>query len=94
MIKLARPGQWSPAMKIALALVIMLVLLACGLVVEYVLIVHVISHSQQQWCDTLKLLTTTKTPKPLNPSVNPSREQAYNLYEDFVHLHSLFSCTS
>lgn len=84
--------HWTHAMKVALALVTVILLLIAGLVVEYAVAAHVAWHTQQQWCDTLNLLTKDKVPEPADPAANPSREQTYQLYEDFVHLRGTFGC--
>lgn len=53
---------------------------------------HQVASSQQQWCDTLDLLTRTPVPKPADPKANPSREATYELYRDFVKLKDKFNC--
>jgi transketolase C-terminal domain/subunit len=50
------------------------------------------SHNQSQWCATLELLTSRPVVKPADPARNPSRVEAYELYEDFVKLRSRFGC--
>ena len=79
-------------MKVAMAIVVMSLLLAFGLVTEYALTLHVLSDSQQQWCTTLDLLTKDKVPYPSDPKANPSRVEAYILYKDFVSIRDEFGC--
>jgi hypothetical protein len=51
-----------------------------------------VHRSQQQWCDTLALLTSQPVQRPADPAANPSREQAYRYYADFVTLRDRFGC--
>jgi hypothetical protein len=80
------------ATRIALAAAAMILVIICGLGVDYLLVEHVIQHSQQQWCDTITLLTTTPVPSPSDPANNPSRVAEYRLYKDFVTLKRRFNC--
>jgi hypothetical protein len=82
----------SRATWMALTAAGMFLLIAVGLAGGYFLILHAISHSTSQWCDTLRLLTAHKVPYPASPSKNPSRLEAYNLYEDFSRLKVKFGC--
>ena len=86
--------HWNHAMKVALAIIVMALLIICGIVLEYAITLHQISHSQEQWCDTLKLLTSDKIPYPSDPGKNPSRVETYDLYKDFTYLKSQFGCGS
>lgn len=51
--------------------------------------VHV---SQEQWCTVLNTLTRNPVPKPADPAANPSRVEAYTLYQEFVSLRGNFGC--
>lgn len=51
-----------------------------------------VHQDQLQWCATLDLLTSQPVPRPANPAANPSREQAYQLYTDFMALRGRFGC--
>jgi hypothetical protein len=48
--------------------------------------------SNHRWCDTLTLLTARPVPKPASPAANPSRQQSYVLYTDFVRLRHQLGC--
>jgi hypothetical protein len=48
--------------------------------------------NQQEWCDTLRLLTKTPVIYPSDPATNPSRVFAYELYKDFLKLKTEFGC--
>ena len=51
-----------------------------------------VNQSNHRWCDTLVLLTARPVPKPADPAANPSREQSYVLYSDFVRLRRNLGC--
>lgn len=80
------------ATKVAFTAAIMVLLVICGLAVNYWLTVRTIDHTETQWCDTLSLLTSKPVAYPSDPQKNPSRVGQYELYEDFVHLKSKFGC--
>lgn len=82
----------SPATKIALSIVMVLLLMVAGLSVEYWMITSVIRHSEAQWCDTLSLLTERPVAKPADPKANPSREGQYLFYVNLVQLKEHFGC--
>lgn len=82
----------SFATRFALSLAFMALLVVAGLALDYGLTLHALSMNNSHWCDTLNLLTSVKVPQPPNPGANPSREQAYLLFDDFVRLHSQFGC--
>jgi hypothetical protein len=84
--------QWSHAMRVALVTALMVLLIVCALIVNYAMTIRAIGHSQGQWCDTLTLLTRDKIPYPADPAKNPSRVEAYVLYQDFVHIKDQFGC--
>jgi len=84
----------SRATKLALSIVLAFMLITGAAIAEYGLIEHVIHSSQSQWCDTLDLLTKQKIPYPADPAKNPSRLEAYDLYQDFTHLKAEFNCRS
>ena len=92
MITFFRRMRLSHAMKVALAISTLTLLIICGVAVEYALTLQVISRSQSQWCSTLDLLTKDKVPYPADPKANPSRVEAYVLYEDFIHIKDQFGC--
>ena len=72
------------------------ILIAFSLVLTIVLGVAYTTYSLQtsnhNWCSTLTLLTKQPVPKPTNPAQNPSREQAYIFYTDFVALKGKLGC--
>lgn len=51
-----------------------------------------VSTSEHKWCSTLDLLTSHRVPKPTEPQANPSREQAWIFYSDFVSLRQQLGC--
>ena len=48
--------------------------------------------SQHHWCLALQTLTQHPVPKPSDPTVNPSREQSYILYQELVSIKNGFGC--
>ena len=48
--------------------------------------------SDHRWCATMNLLTHEPEAPPANPASNPSREQNYKLYADFLALRQDFGC--
>jgi hypothetical protein len=82
----------SHATRVAWIAMIVILAMLGSIAGGYLLIRYQISHSQQQWCDTIKLLTGTPVPSPSDPAKNPSRVEAYRLYEDFVTLKTRFGC--
>jgi len=51
-----------------------------------------VAASNRQWCATITLLTRRPVPRPADPAANPSRQNAYVLYRDFVMLGQRFGC--
>lgn len=82
----------SRAARQAGLVMLMLALLAAGVITNAFVTGHQIQHRQQQWCAALQILTATPVPKPADPKANPSRVQAYRLYEDFVVIEREFGC--
>lgn len=81
-----------PAARTAAAGMLLLTLVA-GLVVAGILYTgYQVHRDEQQWCDTLSLLTSQPVQRPADPAANPSREQAYRYYTDFVTLREHFGC--
>lgn len=79
---------------IALCVSGLVLLFAAAVAGNYLLTDYQIGHAQKQWCDTFTLLTGAPVPVPANPAANPSRVQAYRLYEDFITLRARFGCRS
>lgn len=71
----------------ALATIVVALLLA-----NFLFTAHEVNGSQHQWCSTLTLLTSRPVPRPADPGANPSREQTYVLYSDFVQLRHRLGC--
>lgn len=82
----------SRATKFALAIVLLFVLIVGAISVNFLMVEHAVSRSQQQWCDTLTLLTSHPVPYPPDAAKNPSRLADYELYEDFVKIRVEFGC--
>lgn len=59
---------------------------------SYVLGLNALHRSNQNWCAALVLLTGNPVPRPADPAANPSREQAYELYQDFIAIERRFGC--
>ena len=55
---------------------------------------HQVTASQHQWCSTLDLLTARPVPRPADVAANPSRENAWILYSDFVDLRDRLGCAA
>jgi len=60
---------------------------------EEAAIAAAVSYSDTRWCGALSVLTATPVAYPSDPAKNPSRVEAYQLYEDFVHIKANFRCT-
>lgn len=83
---MSRPARYALGVVAALAVV-------AGLVAGGVFYTGWAVHrDEQQWCDTLNLLTSQPVARPADPAANPSREQAYRYYADFVTLREHFGC--
>ena len=85
-----RPVTYATKVALLVALLVTLFLLSQGF--NYWLTLHQIQQTSSQWCDTLDLLTQNKIPQPSDPAANPSREEAYQLYTDFMQLKGRFGC--
>lgn len=48
--------------------------------------------SEHHWCQALQTLTEHKVPKPANPKANPSRQEGYILYTEFLNIRGEFGC--
>jgi hypothetical protein len=91
-MSLSKPLGLTHATKVAFSVGFMVFLLVAGLAIEYIMITSTIRHSNAQWCDTLALITSRPVPKPTDPAANPSRQESYLLYSDFVTLQNKFGC--
>ena len=78
--------------KLAISVVIVVIGIAVAIGGSYMLSLQAIHNSDQQWCTALNLLTRTPVPAPSDPKANPSRAQAYQLYEDFVAIKHRYGC--
>lgn len=58
----------------------------------YLLMYYQITLSQHHWCDALATLTQKPVPPPSNPAADPSRQESYILYQEFVKLKGEFGC--
>jgi hypothetical protein len=72
------------------------ILILVSVLVTIVLLAGFTIYTQQvsdhRWCTTLTLLTSQRVPKPADPAANPSREESYRLYSDFVKLRRDLGC--
>jgi hypothetical protein len=50
------------------------------------------ASANRAWCQALELLTATPQTAPTDPSKNPSRVFAYDLYQDFRSIEIKFGC--
>lgn len=66
------------------------VLLAVGAC--YLIMYYQLNLSQHHWCDALTTLTQNPVPKPPDPNADPSRQESYVLYQEFVRLRGEFGC--
>ena len=85
-----RPVTYATKVALLISLLVLLLVLAVG--VNYWLTIQTVRQTTGQWCDTLDLLTRNKIPQPADPAANPSREEAYQLYTDFMQLKGRFGC--
>jgi hypothetical protein len=79
-------------MRLAAAIITAVAVLVIAIGGSYALTLHALDASQRKWCATLNLLTSQAVPKPADPASNPSRQQAYVLYSDFLDLRHRFGC--
>jgi hypothetical protein len=98
----SRPPDWrtrlaafvvapiTPGARRAVATLFVVVLVMFGL--DLLFTARQVQDSNHQWCSTLTLLTSRPVPRPSDPSANPSREQTYVLYSDFVTLRHRLGC--
>lgn len=86
----------KPATRLALGVAALLVavvgIAAAAAVISIATAQRDIGASQRRWCDTLQLLTATPISAPANPKANPSRENEYRFYQDFLRLRNGFGC--
>jgi hypothetical protein len=80
------------ATRVALLVTAFFVILCAAIGGSFLLTTMQITSNNQQWCDALKILTQDTVPSPADPKANPSREQTYLLYEDFMKIHEHFRC--
>lgn len=80
------------ATRLALTIALFFLLLAGAMAGGFYMVQYQISRSQAQWCDTIHLLTSHPVPKPSDPKANPSREQTYLFYENFLELKRRLGC--
>ena len=58
----------------------------------YLFAVYQVDVSQHHWCSALNTLTSHAVPKTSDPAANPSRVEAYTLYQQFVQIKGDFGC--
>jgi len=80
------------ATRLALLIATLLLVIITSVAAGWGLTLWETSIQSHQWCDTLTLLTKNPVPKPADPQANPSRQQSYLLYSDFVKLRHKFGC--
>lgn len=51
-----------------------------------------VGSSERHWCSALQTLTQHKVPKPADPAANPSRQEGYVLYTEFLKIRGEFGC--
>lgn len=76
----------------ALLMSAVFVIVVAAIVVNYFMMAWYVGHVDSQWCDTLRLLTAHPVPRPVNPSANPSRVEAWQLFTDFLSLRKRLGC--
>lgn len=82
----------SKATRYAISVALVLCCLVAAIGTSFGLAEVAIYRSQHQWCDTLRILASAPVAKPADPGKNPSRENDYRLYEDFLKVKSQFGC--
>lgn len=48
--------------------------------------------TERKFCDVVSAVITVPAPRPADPAANPSRERAWQFYEQFARLHSSLGC--
>lgn len=82
----------KPGVKFALAFVFLILLIGGAAGASLVISSSQIRQSQRNWCSTMDLLTSKPVSKPPDPKANPSRQNQYILYIDFVKLKKELGC--
>jgi hypothetical protein len=82
----------SAAARYAAAAALIFAVLIGATAVSLVITGRELGQSQRNWCSALQVLTATPVPYPAAPAANPSRVQAYRLYEDFTLIERQFGC--
>lgn len=72
--------------------VILVACFAAWIMLTIWFVAYSVDTSQHHWCQALATLTEHSVPKPANPAANPSREEAYVLYQEFLALRGEFEC--
>jgi hypothetical protein len=74
------------------ALIVFGILIVAAIAACFLFVYWQVDVSQHQWCDVLNTLTSVPQTPPANPTSNPSRVSAYQLYEEFMRLKGQFRC--
>lgn len=69
--------------------VVLIALVGCCLLFT----AHMVNAEGHKFCDIVHTATAHAVPKPSNPEANPSREQSYVFYSEFVTLGGRLGCT-
>jgi len=77
---------------IVIALVAVLGLQAASQSVSFLLWNEQSQAREQVWCPALRHLTARPIPRPVKPKINPSRENAYQFYLQFVAIRNGLGC--
>lgn len=70
-------------------------LVALSMVFSFVAVMvslQAVNNNNHKWCQIVDTITAIPVPKPTNPKVDPSRERAFEFYEEFVNLQRSLGC--
>lgn len=75
------------------ALVALFLLMALFAGLNLLFTARQVRDGEHKWCTTLELLTAHPVPRPADPKANPSRENAWIFYTDFLQLRRTLGCS-
>lgn len=79
-------------LRILLSVLVVIAGLGLSIAGSYALALHALDQSEHSLCPAFDLLTRHPVPAPTDPAGNPSREQGYQLYQDFVQAKRGYHC--
>jgi hypothetical protein len=79
--------------KVGLSAIVIVGCVIGSIIGGYALSLRALYDSQHQLCAAFTLLTARPVLRPAHPSANPSREQAYEFYEDMIQVERNYRCS-